>query len=41
VDKSELQSVEDDDMIPKNGKGGKVLINNSANEFPRMNTTDS
>ena len=40
MDKSELQSVEDDDLIQMNGKG-KVLINNSANDFVRMNTADS
>jgi hypothetical protein len=40
VDKSELQSVDDDDLIQMNGKG-KVLINNSANDFVRMNTADS
>ena len=35
-----MQSVEDDDLIQMNGKG-KVLINNSANDFVRMNTADS
>jgi hypothetical protein len=40
VDKSELQSVDNDDLIQMNGKA-KAIINNSANEFARMNTTDS
>jgi hypothetical protein len=40
LDKNDFQSVDNDDLLQMNGKG-KAIINNSANEFVRMNTAES
>ena len=40
MDKNDFQSINNDDLLQMNGKG-KAIINNSANEFVRMNTDES